>query len=118
MPQPESRTDAIDWNPVDGDVVLIATDATGVDTARELLAGLPRDARGTAFIEVETEQEVGVLVAPRRFSVRWLVRERGQRLERSVDAWLEEMLPVTAFGEDRVYAWVASRGPARLLTAG
>lgn len=109
--------DAVDWHPVDGDVVLIATDEHGIDTAQALLDSLPREARGTAFIEVACAADIAVLDAPRRFSVRWLVRERGQRLERSVDAWLEEMLPVTAFGDDRVYAWVASRGPARLLTA-
>jgi hypothetical protein len=45
------------------------------------------------------------------------VRDRGQQLRRSVDAWLAEMLPVSAFGESSVYAWIAADGPARLLTS-
>jgi hypothetical protein len=47
----------------------------------------------------------------------WLLRERGQSVTRSVDAWLSEMLPVSAFGESTVYAWVADQGPARLLSS-
>ena len=38
-------------------------------------------------------------------------------LRRSLDAWLSEMLPVSAFGSSSVYSWVAADGPARLLTS-
>jgi NADPH-dependent ferric siderophore reductase len=115
--QPAFDALAINWCPAPGDAILIATDEHGIDTARLLLATLPASARGTVFLEVESADGISVVQAPPRISVRWLVRTRGQRLERSVDAWLQEMLPVTAFGEARVYAWVASRGPARLLTS-
>jgi hypothetical protein len=56
-------------------------------------------------------------VATGRFSVSWLVRDRGQALRRSLDGWLAEMLPVSAFGSSNVYSWVAADGPARLLTS-
>jgi len=108
---------AIEWRPADGDVVLLAADERDLDTVRLLLATLPVTARGTVFVEVESADRIDPIEAPPRFSVRWLVRDRGQRLERSVDAWLEEMLPISAFGAASVYAWVASRGPARLLTS-
>jgi hypothetical protein len=45
------------------------------------------------------------------------VRDRGQRLTRSVEAWLSEMLPVSAFTSSSVYAWIAADGPARLITS-
>jgi len=45
------------------------------------------------------------------------VRENGQSVARSVDAWLSEMLPVTAFGGSSVYAWIAAEGRARLITS-
>ena len=115
--QPASDALAIDWRPATGDVVLIAADERQLDIVRLLLATLPASARGTVFIEVGSTDEIVTIEAPPRFSVRWLVRDRGQRLDRSVDAWLDEMLPVSAFGAARVYAWVASRGPARLLTS-
>mgnify|MGYP006344960547 FL=1 len=117
LQQPAFDALAINWCPAPGDAILIATDEPGIDTARLLLATLPVNARGTVFLEVESADQVSLVQAPPRFSVRWLVRDRGQRLDRSVDAWLEEMLPVTAFAEARVYAWVASRGPARLLSS-
>ena len=82
-----------------------------------LLATLPANARGTVFLEVESADQIDPVDAPPRFSVRWLVRDRGQRLERSVNAWLDEMLPVSAFGATSVYAWIASRGAARQLTS-
>ena len=108
---------AIQWRPAAGDIVLLAADERDLDTVRLLLATLPVTARGTVFVEVESAEQIDPIDAPPRFSVRWLCRDRGQRLERSVDAWLEEMLPISAFGAARVYAWVASRGPARLLTS-
>ena len=108
---------AINWRPVAGDVVLLAADERDLDTVRLLLATLPANARGTVFLEVESVDQIDPIDAPPRFSVRWLVRDRGQSLERSVNAWLDEMLPVSAFGATSVYAWIASRGAARQLTS-
>ena len=105
------------WNPQQADRLLLAGDERSLETIRVILATLPATARGQVFVEVQREADVQPLAAPGRFAVCWLVRDRGQSLRRSVDAWLAEMLPVSAFGESTVYAWVASDGPARLLTS-
>lgn len=118
MTHPQPLLDAVDWNPVDADVVLIAADEHGVETARALLATLPADARGAVFLEAEHLDDVERVEAPPRFSVRLLIRDRGQSLDRAVDAWLQEMVPAGASAPGpRVYAWVSSRGPARSLSA-
>jgi len=114
---PETHSLSIAWNPKAADRILLAGDSEHLETIRMILATLPANARGQVFVEVESESEVGTLVAPGRFAICWLVRERGQSLARSLDAWLAEMLPVSAFGESSVYAWIASEGPARLLTS-
>ena len=80
-----------------------------------ILATLPARARGQVFVEVQSATDIRELSAPGRFSVCWLVRDKGQSVRRTVDAWLSEMLPVTACGESTVYAWVAHDGPARLI---
>jgi NADPH-dependent ferric siderophore reductase len=112
-----SLTSAIAWNPQPADRLLLAGDESSLETLRVILATLPANARGQVFIEVATESDVEQLDAPGRFAVCWLVRERGQNLRRSLDAWLAEMLPVSAFGESTVYAWIAADGPARLITS-
>ncbi len=106
-----------DWNPADTDRLLLAGDETAIDTIALILATLPADARGQVFVEVQSDANVGTLAAPGRFSICWLVRDRGQSLRQSVDAWLSEMLPISAFEESSVYAWIAADGPARLLTS-
>jgi NADPH-dependent ferric siderophore reductase len=105
------------WNPGSADRILLAGDEASLETIRVILATLPATARGQVFVEVQSEHDVEQLAAPGRFAVCWLVRDRGQQLRRSVDAWLAEMLPVSAFGESTVYAWIAADGPARLLTS-
>lgn len=114
MTHPNPCLEDVDWNPAAGDVVLLAVDADSIERAQVLLATLPATARGTVFVEIEHLDDAERLEAPPRFSVRWLVRDRGQGLQQAVDAWLGEML---APGGPRVYAWVSSRGPARVLTA-
>lgn len=117
MPTPESLTLSIAWNPQNADRLLLAGDERSVETIRVILATLPASARGQVFVEVQSEGDIQLLDAPGRFAVCWLVRDRGQALRRSVDAWLGEMLPVSAFGESTVYAWIAADGPARLLSS-
>jgi NADPH-dependent ferric siderophore reductase len=114
---PELLTPQIAWNPQLADRVLLAGDENSIDTIAMILASLSTRARGQVFIEVDTAADIRLLSAPGRFSVCWLLRERGQSVTRSVDAWLSEMLPVSAFGESTVYAWVADQGPARLLSS-
>lgn len=105
------------WNPQKADRLLLAGDEGSLDTIRVILATLPANSRGQVFVEVQGDHDVEQLDAPGRFAVCWLVRDRGQVLRRSVDAWLSEMLPVTAFGESTVYAWIAADGPARLISS-
>lgn len=117
MSTPETSA-FLSWNPpANADRFLLAGDQSAVETLRFILATLPVNARGQVFVEVESLDDIGVLSAPSRFAVCWLVRERGQSLRRSVDAWLAEMLPVSAFGAHSVYAWVAADGAARLLSS-
>jgi NADPH-dependent ferric siderophore reductase len=105
------------WNPDGADRLLLAGDESAIETIAVILATLPAQSRGQVFVEVQSDHEVGVLNAPGRFTICWLVRDRGQSLRRSVDAWLSEMLPVSAFEESSVYAWIAAEGPARLITS-
>jgi NADPH-dependent ferric siderophore reductase len=105
------------WNPETADRILLAGDESALPTIRVILATLPATARGQVFVEVQSEHDVERVDAPGRFTVCWLVRDRGQRLRRSVDAWLAEMLPVSGVAESSVYAWIAADGPARLLTS-
>ena len=114
---PDAVTSSIAWNPTPSDRLLLAGDERALETIRVILATLPRSARGQVFLEVQSENDIEQLDAPGRFAVCWLVRDRGQRLASSVDAWLSEMLPVSAFGESTVYAWIAESGPARLLSS-
>jgi NADPH-dependent ferric siderophore reductase len=113
----DAATLGVAWNPQAADRLLLAADESSLATLRVILATLPAAARGQVFVEVQSEGDIEPLTAPGRFAVCWLVRDRGQSLRRSVDAWLAEMLPVSAFAESTVYAWIAPDGPARLLTS-
>lgn len=105
------------WQPTAAHRLLLAGDESAIPEMRAMLATLPASARGQVFVEVQSASDVEVLEAPGRFTITWLVRDRGQQLRRSVDAWLSEMLPVSAFTESTVYAWIASDGQARLLSS-
>ena len=106
-----------DWNPGAKDRILLAGDESSLDVIRTILATLPANARGQVFVEVASAAEVEMLDAPGRFSICWLVRDRGQQLQRSVDAWLSEMLPVSGLEDHEVYAWIAGAGAPHLLTS-
>ena len=105
------------WNPGDRDRILLAGHAADVPLIRLVLATLSAKSRGQIFIEVDSADEIEVLDAPTRFAICWLLRDRGQELQRSVDAWLSEMLPVSGTEEHSVYAWFASDGVARVLSS-
>lgn len=113
----ESPAADIAWNPCDADRLLLAGDEHALGTIRLILATLPEKSRGQVFIEVQSESDIELIRAPGRFAVCWLVRDRGQAIRRAVDAWLAEMLPVSAFGESTVYSWIAADGQARLLSS-
>ncbi|MES2093895.1 MAG: SIP domain-containing protein [Actinomycetota bacterium] len=112
-----SNTASIAWNPAPTDRLLIAGDERSLPAIVTLLATLPADSRGQVFVEVDASDDVGVLVTPGRVVVCWLVRERGQSLRRSVDAWLSEMLPTDLAREHTIYSWIAADGPARVLSS-
>ena len=114
---PETIAQNIAWNPQPADRLLLAGDESSLEMIRVILATLPASARGQVFVDVQSEGDIQPLTAPGRFAVCWLVRDRGQQLRRSLDSWLSEMLPVSAFGESTVYAWVAADGPARLISS-
>jgi NADPH-dependent ferric siderophore reductase len=105
------------WNPGAGDRILLAGTAEALDDIRFVLATLPARSRGQIFVEVDSADEIEPIAAPPRFAICWLLRDRGQRLERSVDAWLSEMLPVSGTEEHSVYAWIASDGAPRVLSS-
>ena len=69
-----------DWNPQPADRILLAGADEAIDTIALILATLPATARGQVFVEVESDADVGVLDAPGRVTVCWLVRDRGQSL--------------------------------------
>jgi len=110
-------SDSIGWNPASTDRILLAGDEAALPTIRTIVATLAANARGHIFIEVASDAEVGRIDAPGRFSISWLVRDRGQQLQRSVDAWLSEMLPVSGVEDHTVYAWIAGSGSARVLSS-
>jgi NADPH-dependent ferric siderophore reductase len=105
------------WNPGIRDRILLAGTAESLDDIRFVLATLPAKARGQVFVEIDSADEIVTLSAPPRFAICWLLRDRGQQLERSVDAWLSEMLPVSGTEEHSVYAWIASEGAPRVLSS-
>ncbi|MCU1424656.1 MAG: siderophore-interacting protein [Microbacteriaceae bacterium] len=113
----DENTASIGWSPAASDRILLAGDENSLPTIRTILATLPAKSRGQVFIEVESTGDIEELVAPGRFAVCWLARDRAQSLRRSVDAWLSEMLPVSAFDDHSVYAWIAHEGAARTLTS-
>jgi NADPH-dependent ferric siderophore reductase len=113
----DDAPESIGWNPEASDRILLAGDESALPVIQTILATLPARSRGQVFVEVQSEADVVALTAPGRFAVCWLVRDRGQQLTRSVDAWLSEMLPTSAFDDHHVYAWIAGAGAARTLSS-
>jgi NADPH-dependent ferric siderophore reductase len=113
----DESTASIGWNPDAADRILLAGDEAALPVIQTILATLPARARGQVFVEVQSENDIVELAAPGRFAVCWLVRDRGQVLRRTVDAWLSEMLPTSAFDDHHVYAWIANDGAARTLSS-
>jgi NADPH-dependent ferric siderophore reductase len=108
---------SIAWNPIVGDLVLLGVSLDDLPIAETVLATLPAKARGQVFVEADDEGDIRSVSAPGRVCVTWLLRERGQSLRGAVDAWLEEMLPIEADREHRVYAWVSGDANARTLVS-
>ncbi|WP_353809332.1 siderophore-interacting protein [Agromyces sp. SYSU T00194] len=73
------RALGIDWRPGDVDTVLLAGDETAAPAICAILESLPAEARGCAFLEVPTPEDVLDVVAPAGVDVRWLPRAAGAR---------------------------------------
>ena len=71
-----STTDGggIEFAPGDAERILLAGDETAVPAIARILADLPADARGDAFLEVPHPDDASDLVAPAGVTVRWLPR--------------------------------------------
>ncbi len=110
-------TSSIAWRPADGDTVFVAAVEADLPIARSLVGEFPPRIRGHVFLEVERAADVGHLDVPSRVGVTWLVRERGQSLQRAVDAWLSELVPDDLDREHRVYGWVSGERAARSVSS-
>jgi NADPH-dependent ferric siderophore reductase len=58
---------------------LLVTDETGLPAVAGILRDLPRDARGSAFIEIPHADDAQAIDAPAGLTVEWLVRDEGAR---------------------------------------
>lgn len=68
------------YDPVEGaDHHLLVTDETGLPAVAGILRDLPRDAVGTAIIEVPDAADAQNLNEPSGFDVRWVVRPHGDK---------------------------------------
>ena len=109
--------DSICWSPAATDKLLLAGTERSIPTIRAILESLPTKARGQVFVEVDSVDDIDPIAGPGRVMVCWLVRDRGQSLQRSVGSWLSEMLPTEFDREHTVYAWVDGSGAARTLSS-
>ncbi|MBK4347459.1 SIP domain-containing protein [Lacisediminihabitans sp. G11-30] len=105
------------WSPSATDKLLLAGTERSIPVLRAILASLPAKARGQVFVEVASADDIDPIAGPGRVMVCWLLRDRGQSLQRSVDSWLSEMLPTEFDREHNVYAWVDGAGAARTLSS-
>lgn len=102
----ENPTSGVEWRPGNARNVLIAGDETAAPAICAILAALPRDSRGSAFIEVPHHGDVMQTGAPDGVQVTWLTRaeadaqadvdaqaqtqtspEHGSALESAVRSW-------------------------------
>lgn len=91
-----SRT-GIEWRPGNARTVLIAGDETAAPAICSILASLPRDAKGCAFIEVPEEGDAQPTNAPAGVRVTWLSRSgatggHGSVLDAAVRDWTSRFL--------------------------
>lgn len=86
-PRKGSPFGGIEFVPGDARRLLLVGDETAVPAASGILAGLPADARGTAFLEVPTSADVLPVPSPPGVDVVWLARNgavHGERLRSAV----------------------------------
>lgn len=85
------------------DCYLVAGDMTALPAISVNLEALPREAKGLAVVEVQSEADRQPIDAPKGVEIRWLINpEPGTRPELLADA-----LRTAAWPQGRVYAWAA-----------
>ncbi|MDM4763036.1 siderophore-interacting protein [Galbitalea sp. SE-J8] len=65
----------IEFAPGDADHIVLAGDETAVPAMARILADLPDDASGAAFLEVPESADIDELVAPAGIALHWLPRD-------------------------------------------
>ena len=96
--QGDGPVGGVEFRPGPARQILLAGDETAAPAICSIVEGLPADARGQVFIEVESEADILPLRSPGRITVSWLPRDRrsraehGAALSRAVRAWISEMI--------------------------
>ncbi|KQV07877.1 siderophore-interacting protein [Leifsonia sp. Root112D2] len=75
----EDPLSGVEWRPGDARTVLLAGDETAAPAVCSILAALPRETRGSAFIEVPCAADIEVTDAPAGVTVTWLPRTHTRR---------------------------------------
>ena len=76
-----------EFQPGDASYVLLVGDETALPAIARIVADLPRDARGAAYLEVPTAEDELPLTPPEGLAVRWISRAdrpHGEALQRAV----------------------------------
>jgi NADPH-dependent ferric siderophore reductase len=99
----ENPHSGVEWHPGDARSVLLAGDETAAPAICAILAALPRDARGCAFIEVPHEADAMDTGAPDGVQVTWLARaktahQHGSALEAAVRNWTARSVTMAGAG--------------------
>jgi NADPH-dependent ferric siderophore reductase len=109
----ENPRAGIEWNPGKAHTVLLAGDETAVPAICAILAGLARDVRGIAFIEIPDGCDSRETDAPAGVEVRWLARSAPgtEPLAAAVRDWTRSLLDATLDTSDLktggLYGWLA-----------
>ncbi|TFD48950.1 siderophore-interacting protein [Cryobacterium frigoriphilum] len=91
----ENPRAGIEWRPGAARALLIAGDETAAPAICSILAALPRDAVGCAFIEVPNAEDAQPTDAPAGVCVTWLARStagHGVALDLAVRGWTDRFL--------------------------
>jgi len=114
---------------IDGSAhVLLAGDSRDIPAMRRLVASLPMTAYGQVFIEIVTDVQRELLLAPPGVQVSWLLRDRnrsdsdprhmalsGELVARAVRAWANEWMPEADLDETHHYVlWIGCTANARV----
>ena len=96
---PDSRGEdpsvGIEWKPGCAKSVLLAGDETATPAICSILASLPRNAKGCAFLEVPSAADAVATGAPDGVTVTWLTRgdsAHGSELDPAVRAWTDDFI--------------------------